>query len=86
MLVHNSDTTILDANNAAGELLGYKREDIIGLRISDFTEIHRPMSERNKAEPMIQGHTIFDRVVVRKDGTSIPVEVSNTIMIDNGEN
>ena len=36
MLVHNSDTTILDANNAAGELLGYRREDLIGLRIADF--------------------------------------------------
>ncbi len=66
ILVHRADTTILEANEAAGALLGYRREDLIGRKISDFSDTHKPLSERHMEELKVQGHTIFDRVVVRR--------------------
>ena len=85
IIVHRKDCTILDANQATCDLLGYKLEDLIGKKISDFSETQMPLEERNLKELKEKGNTIFERVVVSRDGRKLPVEVSNSIMKLNGE-
>ena len=79
IIVHNPDTTILEVNKAACDLFGFGREELIGRKIADFTETYQPLKKDNLEELRSNGYTIFERVVVRKDGTKVPVEISNSI-------
>jgi PAS domain S-box-containing protein len=83
--VHSLDTTILDANQAACDLFGQTREELVGSKIADFPESHIPLDEGKIQELKTSGYIVFERVIVRKDGVRIPVEVSNSSMISDGE-
>ena len=85
ILVHSLDTTILDANQAACDLFGYAKEELVGNKIADFPESHIPLDEGKAQELKASGYIVFERVIVRKDGVRIPVEVSNSSMISEGE-
>jgi PAS domain S-box-containing protein len=85
ILVHSPDTTILDANRAACELMGCAREELIGRRIADIEGTFRPLDGKQVDDRRTRGYIVFERVIVRKDGTRIPVEVSNSFMIADGQ-
>ena len=85
ILVHSPDTTILDANRAACELMGCAREELIGRRIADIEGTYRPLEGKQVVDRRTRGYIVFERVIVRKDGTRIPVEVSNSFMIADGQ-
>ncbi len=72
ILVHSLDTTILDANQAACDLFGYAREELVGSKIADFPESHIPLDEGKAQELKASGYIVFERVIVRKDGVRIP--------------
>jgi PAS domain S-box-containing protein len=84
ILVHSLDTTILDANRAACEMFGCTREELIGHKISDLEDTYRPFDEKQDHDLKTKGYLVFERVIVRKDGTGIPVEVSNSLLIRDG--
>ena len=69
---------ILDTNQAACERLGYTREELLRLRISDIDPQVKPMGHKEVFwEKLGPGHSFhFESQHRRKDGTTFPVEVS----------
>jgi PAS domain S-box-containing protein len=68
---------ILDANKQASELLGYDRETLLSLNVSDVhpDEMHRLRELASEAESG-EDAMASDLHCLRKDGRKIPIEVS----------
>ncbi|MEJ2032972.1 MAG: PAS domain S-box protein [Deltaproteobacteria bacterium] len=86
IFIKDMNGKILDANNIAYESLGYDKKDLIGMNISqvDHPDFARKIPEQIKTLQE-QGKIIFESVYRRKDGSTMPVEVSATV-INLGEN
>jgi len=68
---------IFDVNDYACEILGYTREEMIGLQIADFDPDFVPADlERIGTALKEQGSLVFESRHRRKDGTIFPVEVT----------
>jgi two-component system cell cycle sensor histidine kinase/response regulator CckA len=83
IVVADLDSRYTDANEAACRMLGYSRDDLIGLRITDL--IHEADEERLWAERdtlLAGGSDVGEWQLLRKDGRYLPVEVSATILPD----
>ncbi|MGD9331402.1 MAG: PAS domain S-box protein, partial [Desulfobacterales bacterium] len=80
LFIENDDDQILDANPKACELLGYSREE---LRTMTVPDIQAPECRGEKGAVLrdeLNEHRgkPFEVVDLHKDGTRIPVEVTNT--------
>jgi len=73
--LHDSDSSILEVNRRACESLGYTREELLSLTIQDFDPAF-DLGELEQWEQMVPGEPrTFERVHIRKDGATFPVEV-----------
>jgi PAS domain S-box-containing protein len=73
--LHDSDSSILEVNRRACESLGYTREELLSLTTQDFDPAF-DLGELEQWEQMVPGEPVtFERVHIRKDGTTFPVEV-----------
>jgi len=83
IFVETQADQILDVNQHACQMLGYTREELLKMRISDLIspEIHRnsPVIRQEISE---FGRSPFESLDVRKDGIQVPVEVTNSILPD----
>ena len=70
---------ILDVNSAACRMLGYSREELLEMTVGDLVppEVAASLPAKIQALTVREG-VYVETVNVRKDGTRIPVEVSNT--------
>jgi len=71
----NKDKVIIDCNETESEMLGYRKEEIIGRRITDFlTEDSKLLTEQYFSE-LKKGHFLknMKSTFVRRDGTTFPV-------------
>lgn len=73
---------ILDVNRRACELLGYTREELIGMVTADIQapECRGPVGETIRGEMETHPGRVFESIDLRKDGGTVPVEVSNTVI------
>ncbi|MCW5876029.1 MAG: EAL domain-containing protein [Anaerolineales bacterium] len=76
---------ILDVNQVAADRLGYTREQLQHMTIDDIY----PPNELARNPEIVQkihesGHLTFERIHIRKDGSTMPVEVSSTITEQDG--
>ena len=77
LFVRPDDGRILDANVAATKVYGYDREELLTMTIYD---IRTPDVRKLTAEQMVQADTrgiLFEAFHRRKDGSTLPVEVSS---------
>ena len=83
IFIETQDDKIVDANQRACQMLGYTREELLGMLVSDLIapENHRS-SQAIRQELSQYGQKPFESLDVRKDGTYIPVEVTNSILPD----
>ncbi len=77
---------ILDVNAAGCRMLGYSREELLKMTVGDLVppEVAAELPEKIQALTVREG-VYVETVNVRKDGTRIPVEVSNTLIKIGGE-
>ena len=81
------DGSLVDVNDATCRLLGYTRDELLALTVSDYVVDLSKAAWRNTLEEVkrVGSQTLF-RDYRRKDGTTIPVEVSiNYVEIDDDE-
>jgi PAS domain S-box-containing protein len=83
IFIETQDDKILDANQRACQMLGYTREEFLNMRVSDLIspENHRK-SQAIRQELSSFGQKPFESIDVHKNGTYIPVEVTNSILPD----
>ncbi len=74
VLVTDPDGRIVDANDAAEAAYGYSRNELLRLRLQDI-QPGAPMQEWTRNGDVEQGST-FESSHRRKDGSSLPVELS----------
>ncbi|MGC9356742.1 MAG: PAS domain S-box protein, partial [Anaerolineae bacterium] len=87
IFIHRLDGTLLDVNRVACERLGYSREEILGMKLSDIDAPEYTMLIPQRTEALRQqGRLVIESHHRRKDGSTIPVEVNAcTIDYDGGE-
>jgi PAS domain S-box-containing protein len=84
--VHDLTGRYIMVNKAGEELIGYSREEILQMRISDVVprmcldQIHTRLKEKLADHSL----TIYEVEAIRKDGTRVPVEVSSRLIYENG--
>ncbi|UYN89026.1 MAG: EAL domain-containing protein [Anaerolineales bacterium] len=76
---------ILDVNQVAADRLGYTREELLSMEIDQIY----PREELERTDNIVQrlletGYLTFERTHVRKNGSTMLVEVSSTIMEQDG--
>ncbi|MFH1037327.1 MAG: PAS domain S-box protein [PVC group bacterium] len=77
---------ILDVNDAVCRMLGYSKKELLSMRVGDLVppEVAARLPEIIRAETVREG-VYIETVDIRKDGTPLPVEVSNTLIEIGGE-
>ncbi len=69
ILLLHVNGTILDANETAARLYGYRREDLLRLSVRDLKPLDRQDQQPNRKYR-------FETISARADGTSFPLEVT----------
>lgn len=77
LLLISLDGAILEANQAAVNFYGYTREELLRLQIQDLRFDKNVEMLRRQLEEAGAGGILFETVHVRKNGTTVPVEVSS---------
>lgn len=84
IFLENDADEIVDVNPAACALLGYSREELLGLHVIDL----QAPEIRGQAGNIVRGELLryegspFESVDLRRDGTRVAVEISNSRMGD----
>ncbi|MFA5843991.1 MAG: PAS domain S-box protein [Coriobacteriia bacterium] len=77
IFITDPDGSYVDVNAAGCAMLGYAREEILGKRISDLVDPADVAATPLRLEELQRGRTLLaERVLVRKDGSKVPVEIS----------
>lgn len=85
ILILNEETEIIDLNDAACVLLGYTREELLKMRISNLVspeDIEKQKEDINSVKS--NKFAIINRKIKRKDGVFIETEISNRLMEGKG--
>lgn len=84
--VHDLNGRYIMVNKAGEELIGYSRDEIMKMRISDVVprtyldQIHARLKEKLTDHSL----TIYEVEAIRKDGSRVPIEVSSRLIYENG--
>ncbi len=85
VFVHSPEGFILDVNPAATRLLGYSREELLGMKTSDVDAPDFAAGYPDRLEEQLrQGHLSFEGRHRAKSGRIVPVDINtSTIQFDN---
>jgi PAS domain S-box-containing protein len=71
----------VEVNDAAVEMLGYSREELLSLGIKGIDKYLNPEQVKNLMSRVVSGkNQVFETVHTTKDGTEIPVEISSSLI------
>ena len=80
IILHTLDGKILDINEAGCRKLGYSKEELLGKIFYDHATPNG-ISNKDLFNKIIkQGHAVFESTIKSRDGSLIPVEVSNKVI------
>ena len=81
MFVYDLDERILEGNTAACRLVGYRREELLGLRVSDIELGFDPVKGRKRWHEMVPGEAVtVESLNRRKDGDVFPAEARISVV------
>ena len=79
------DLNYINVNLQASRMLGYSREEFIGKSVNEVTYLEEVTDPDASALGIDATNATYERVLIRKDGKKVPVEISTTIVYnDNG--
>ncbi len=70
------DLTYMAANQQALQLLGYEEKELVGMPVSNVMSLDEQLTHDSLGE----GPNLYERILKRKDGTTVPVEVSTSLV------
>jgi len=81
IFILDREGNFIDMNRTAYERLGYSKEEMLSLNISQLNapEFNALLEER-KARIVNEGHAVFESAHRRKDGSVMPVEVNSRVL------
>jgi PAS domain S-box-containing protein len=83
IVIYDQQGVILEINPRALEMSGYTREDLIGRRVTDFIAPDDLEKTPLRTEALREGRPMLgERVLVRPDGSRLPVELSARMLSD----
>jgi len=84
--VHDLNGHYIMVNKAGEELIGYTRDEILQMRISDVVPRKYLDEIHNRLKKKLADHslTIYETEAIRKDGSRVPIEVSSRLIYENG--
>ncbi|HEX7318043.1 MAG TPA: PAS domain S-box protein [Pyrinomonadaceae bacterium] len=83
--IHTYDTRgkIIEVNSRLCEMLGYDREELLRLNVTDLVPAEELASAPIRFDRLRAGETMLtERRLLRKDGTLLPVEISGRMVHD----
>jgi len=85
LIVHDFEGTVTFVNDRACNLLGYSREEVVGMDVGDLhTPASREALRAYKQRPSWDRRLTSEQELLTKDGTGISVEVSAVIIEGGG--
>lgn len=85
-IIDATSRKILDLNQIAADRLGYTRDELLNMSIDD---IYPPFELEGNADIVKKlhaaGHLRFERIHVRKDGSTIQVDVTSSLLEQDGK-
>ena len=78
------DGTLIDMNDQASALLGYSRDEMIGMHSLSVVQPDEKDESSNKIEGLREGqtYTAYERRFVKKSGEELTVEISPSMVLD----
>jgi PAS domain S-box-containing protein len=77
ILITDTHGTIIDANPAAGQILGYDRRNLIACKRDDIVDISDPNYQQALKERKESGTYQIETNLIHNEGYKIPVEISS---------
>jgi formate hydrogenlyase transcriptional activator len=87
IFLETEDDDIIAVNQRACELLGYSREELLRMKVSDLQapEVRGPRGGVIKGELEKHQDNPFEGVDLHRDGRRIPVEITDAVIEENGK-
>jgi len=80
IFLHDIDGRIFETNTIASRLLGYSVKEFMKMRLHDIdTHPEKLLTPEIVQKFQSRGHILFETVQKKKDGTTVPVEISSRI-------
>jgi PAS domain S-box-containing protein len=77
IFIHDTAGRLLQVNDAASKLLGYSRAELQQMNLKDIDAPHHPLLPKKIRESRHRGHVFVETALRRRDGASVPVELSS---------
>ncbi|NTV23347.1 MAG: PAS domain S-box protein [Nanoarchaeota archaeon] len=86
LYVHDFKGNILDVNDNACKMLGYKREELVGSNLKKIdSEANIKLIKQRMTHLITEGSLLFNGEHIRKDGSHVFVDVSAVVISKEGE-
>lgn len=84
ILISDADCRLTDVNAAGCQILGHTREELVGKTVRDFIPMEDiPRLTEQTEQLLAHGRAdVREWKAIRKDGTSVPIEVSSKFLLD----
>jgi PAS domain S-box-containing protein len=81
LFIHDLEGRLLEVNQVACESLGYSRSELLEMTVEALDVQVSGSAVMDRVEKLRQrGHLVFETSHLRRDGTSVPVEVSSRLI------
>ena len=75
------DGNFIDTNDAAVDVIGYSRDELLYMSVTDIDFNLNPEEIKARAKKMLTGEQqVFETIHTTKDGNTIPVEISSSFV------
>ncbi|MCD4821611.1 MAG: PAS domain S-box protein [Methanococcoides sp.] len=85
-LIYDFDGIILEVNEVACEFTGYSRDEMLSMSVMDLDSPEKAARLADNIRQLQKGkRAIFESIALCKDGTLVPIELSNSVIEYDGK-